>query len=70
MAARELSAKGQKITILEARNRIGGRICTTHEGAFSKPVELGAEFVQGNLPVTLGLLDNAGIAHRAAGGRM
>ena len=44
-AARDLCLMGLKVTILEARNRIGGRILTYHTPEF--PVELGAEFVHG-----------------------
>ncbi|KOS07518.1 hypothetical protein AM493_16795 [Flavobacterium akiainvivens] len=61
MAAYTLVKSGKSVTVLEARNRIGGRIHTVTNG-FTNPVELGAEFVHGNLPVTLGLLKEAGIA--------
>ncbi len=68
MAARKLSEAGKKVTILEARDRIGGRIHTVEEAAFAMPFETGAEFIHGNLPVTLGLLKEAGIQHRVSGG--
>ncbi len=58
MAAKLLSAAGFKVTILEARDRIGGRIHTVDN------VEYGAEFVHGKLPVTLSLLKEAGIKKR------
>jgi len=61
MAAYILSKAGKTVTVLEARNRIGGRIHTIYDKVFSAPVELGAEFVHGNLPVTLELLKEAGI---------
>lgn len=49
-AARELSIAGRNVVVLEARDRIGGRI-NTH---FDKwPIELGAEFVHGKPPETL-----------------
>ncbi|RAJ85389.1 monoamine oxidase [Chitinophaga dinghuensis] len=57
MAAYTLIKAGQAVTILEARDRIGGRIHTLDN------VELGAEFVHGNLPVTLELLQTAGIPY-------
>ncbi len=70
MAARLLSAKGHQVTVLEAQERIGGRIHTVHNGGFAKPVDLGAEFVHGNLPVTLTLLREAGIPYHPMEGEM
>jgi len=49
-AAVELAQAGLKITILEARDRIGGRIFTKHDPVCDAPVELGAEFVHGRPP--------------------
>ena len=46
-AAQSLAGAGFKVTILEARDRIGGRIHTLHERHSPVPVELGAEFVHG-----------------------
>lgn len=69
MAAYTLTKLGKKVTLLEARNRLGGRIHTTSD-KFSNPTELGAEFVHGNLPVTLGLLKEAGIKARNVGFEM
>ena len=62
MAAYTLVNAGKTVTVLEARNRLGGRILTLNNDAFTQPTELGAEFVHGNLPVTLSLLEEAGIA--------
>ncbi|MDB5264122.1 MAG: FAD-dependent oxidoreductase, partial [Adhaeribacter sp.] len=62
MAARELGKAGKKVLVLEARNRLGGRIFTTSIPSFSVPVEAGAEFVHGNLPLTQKLLAEANIA--------
>ena len=70
MAAKDLSAKGEKVVILEARNRLGGRIHTEHDAAFSSHIELGAEFVHGELPVTMGILNEAGIQLYRTGGEM
>ncbi|MCW4469399.1 FAD-dependent oxidoreductase [Flavobacterium sp. MFBS3-15] len=70
MAAYTLAKAGKTVTVLEARNRIGGRIHTMTGKGFSMPVELGAEFVHGNLPVTLGLLKQAGIAYKDVGFEM
>ena len=49
-AARDLSRAGCEVVVIEARNRIGGRVFTLPE-ATSVPVELGAEFVHGKSPV-------------------
>jgi len=62
MTALTLSRAGQKVIVLEANNYIGGRIHTLYDKSFSAPVELGAEFIHGNLPVTMSLLKEAGIA--------
>jgi monoamine oxidase len=70
MAARELSSRGHAVTILEARNRAGGRMHTTHPTAFTVPVESGAEFVHGKLPLTLQLLQEGGIHYTPVEGRM
>ena len=45
VAARHLTQAGLRVTLLEARDRLGGRIYTESTGEF--PVELGAEFVHG-----------------------
>ncbi len=46
-AAGELARAGLKIVMLEARDRIGGRIYTRHDPLCPVPIELGAEFVHG-----------------------
>src|SRR5947209_6616516 len=45
-AARELVGRKRRVTLLEGRERIGGRIHTV-AGAGSLPIELGAEFIHG-----------------------
>ncbi|MFI5157533.1 MAG: flavin monoamine oxidase family protein [Sphingobacteriales bacterium] len=70
MAAYRLSASGKKVIVLEARNHTGGRIHTISHESFFKHAELGAEFIHGNLPVTLNLLKEANIKYSAAGGEM
>ena len=60
-AARELHAAGRSVLILEARDRIGGRVFTTMDADSALPVELGAEFVHGDAPETMKLLDAAGL---------
>ena len=49
-AAVALAADGLTVTILEARDRIGGRIFTVHDSTCNAPVELGAEFIHGRPP--------------------
>jgi monoamine oxidase len=61
LAAYELSRQGKKVKVLEARDRIGGRIYTL-QNEFSEPVETGAEFVHGDLKQTFRLLKAAGIS--------
>jgi monoamine oxidase len=49
-AARIAGGAGLKVSILEARDRIGGRIYTIHDSGCAVPIELGAEFVHGMAP--------------------
>jgi monoamine oxidase len=70
MAAYKLSAGKKKVNVIEARDRTGGRIHTIQNESFFKHAELGAEFVHGDLPVTLELLNEAGITYSHAGGEM
>jgi monoamine oxidase len=62
MAARELGRAGSKVTILEARERCGGRIHPLPSTDFGYLAEGGAEFVHGEAPVTRGLLREAGLS--------
>lgn len=70
MAGLELTTAGHPVIILEAAAHPGGRMNTRTEPGFSAPVEAGAEFIHGHLPLTLGLLDAAGIGYRPVKGRM
>lgn len=51
-AAATLAEAGQRVCVLEARDRIGGRIFTRTEPDVPIPLELGAEFIHGRSPVT------------------
>ncbi len=62
MAARELGRAGKRVTILEARDRCGGRIHPLPAAEFGYPAEGGAEFVHGEAPVTHCLLREAGLS--------
>jgi monoamine oxidase len=55
-AAGELGSKGKSVCVLEARDRLGGRIFTRHEPDLPLGVELGAEFIHGKSPATLAWL--------------
>lgn len=57
-AARELSLAGFRVTVLEARDRIGGRVHTFRDDD-QLPIELGAEFVHGSPPETLAIAKRA-----------
>jgi monoamine oxidase len=59
-AARELARHGFPVTVLEAKTRLGGRICTFRQGKC--PIELGAEFVHGRNKPFLRLVKEAGLA--------
>ena len=69
MAARTLARAGKKVAVLEARDRIGGRIHTITDTQ-GKPMELGAEFIHGYLPTTLVLINKANIPYYNGSGEM
>lgn len=60
-AARELSGAGRKTCIIEARDRVGGRVLTRHLPDLPVPLELGAEFIHGETPSTFGIVDAASL---------
>ena len=62
MAARELARAGRQVTILEARDRCGGRICSLPAAEFGYPAEGGPEFVHGSAPVTRTAMLEAGLS--------
>jgi monoamine oxidase len=68
MAAKILSENGVGTCILEARDRIGGRVYTIHPKDFSKSIEAGAEFIHGNLPLTISMLKEKGIKYNKVAG--
>jgi monoamine oxidase len=49
-AARALHQNGYSVLVLEARDRIGGRVFSQHDPALPVAIELGAEFLQGRPP--------------------
>jgi monoamine oxidase len=62
MTARELARAGKRVTIVEARDRCGGRIYPLPAQEFGYPAEGGAEFVHGAAPVTRALMREAGLS--------
>src|SRR5258708_29084827 len=64
-AARDLAAGGVRVLVLEARDRLGGRVLTHHTP--DGPVELGAEFVHGASVSTMGIVAEAGLLPREVG---
>src|SRR5712691_9940894 len=62
MTARELARAGKIVTVVEARDRCGGRIYPLPAQEFGYQAEGGAEFVHGAAPVTRALMHEAGLA--------
>lgn len=60
-AARQLSGAGKRVCILEARQRIGGRIFTLHVADLPLPIELGAEFIHGEAHETFSIVESAAL---------
>jgi monoamine oxidase len=65
-AARALAEAGLKVLVVEAQDRIGGRIWTRHVG--DEAIELGAEFIHGRPPELWALIDEAGLETYERGG--
>jgi monoamine oxidase len=65
-AARELSHRGLRVTLLEARARPGGRILTEDVSGWATPIELGAEFVHGRPRELFELIDVAGLTRTSS----
>jgi len=47
-AARDLVKVGEQVTVLEARERVGGRVYTNRTFSPSIPIEFGAELIHGS----------------------
>ena len=60
-AARALADAGRHAIVLEARDRIGGRIHTADVPDLGAPVELGAEFMHGDPPELWAIADAAAL---------
>ena len=69
MAARDLARAGKRVTVVEARDRCGGRIWPLPVAEFGYPAEGGAEFVHGAAPVTRAVMREAGLLLATRAGR-
>ena len=58
-AARKLAEAGRQVMVLEARDRVGGRILTLRKD--NEVLELGAEFIHGRPPELWRLIHEAGL---------
>ncbi|MGC2193161.1 MAG: NAD(P)/FAD-dependent oxidoreductase [Terriglobales bacterium] len=68
--AQALCEAGLRVTILEARSRVGGRIWTVHPSQTNAPVELGAEFIHGLPREVWQIVERAGLqTHELTGNR-
>ena len=56
-----LDGAGLRTTVVEARDRVGGRVLTVRPPGAALPVELGAEFVHGSPPEILALAAEANV---------
>ncbi len=70
MAARELSKASKKVLVLEARDRIGGRIYPLDQKKWGFPAQGGAEFVHGAAPITKSIAKEAGMTLTSLEGDM
>jgi monoamine oxidase len=67
-AARSLAGRSLRVIVLEARDRIGGRVWSRRIARSLVPAELGAEFIHGKAELTLALLRQAGSTSIDIGG--
>lgn len=68
-AAEALSRAGRSVLVVEARDRVGGRVWTRRMPGLDVAVELGGEFVHGEAKVTHRLVSAAGL-HLMPSGRV
>lgn len=66
-SALELVRNGVSTTVIEAKDRFGGRIHTVYDGAI--PIELGAEFVHGRSPALLKAIQEAKLSLQNVAGQ-
>ena len=68
-AARSLHENNIDVVVLEARERIGGRVFTHRDRGTPIPIELGAEFIHGSAPELHEILRDAKLASCDISGR-
>src|SRR6476469_7892256 len=68
-AARALDEHGLDVVVLEARERIGGRVFTHRDSGTPVPIELGAEFIHGSAPELEEIVREAKLASVDISGR-
>lgn len=68
-AAETMASEGKSVTLLEARERTGGRINTAGSRIGNLPIELGAEFVHGAKNATWEMIRAAGLETQEVPGR-
>ncbi len=68
-AARALAAREYDVVVLEARDRIGGRVFTHRDSGTPVPIELGAEFIHGSAPEVEAIVRDAKLASVDIGGK-
>ena len=64
-AAERLAASGRRVELIEARDRVGGRMHTLTAPESPYPVELGPEFVKGTSAELIDRIEAAGPGHEA-----
>src|SRR5215469_2661304 len=69
-SARLLTQQGLSVAVIEARDRVGGRLLTIHPPASPIPIELGASFVHGKPPETMALVRAANATLYEVDGQM
>jgi len=67
-AARSLAGQSKRVILLEARDRVGGRVWSRPLSPAAVPAELGAEFIHGPAKETMALLRDAGTSAVATSG--
>jgi monoamine oxidase len=67
-AAVKAERAGARVAVIEARDRIGGRIFTHRDPLCAIPIELGAEFAHGKSPHLWRQLDRSGLRAARVGG--